>query len=69
MLYISLTDVLGKISEQLDDEAAMGRLFAIVHIYKQQRKVTMNDIVLFIKPIEASIGDRIRLNKVNMRLY
>ena len=51
------------ISQQIQDDE-VGRLFAVVHISGKQRKVTTGDIVLFHTGIEADIGEKIVLNKV-----
>jgi len=44
-----------------------GRLFAVIHATGKQRKVTVEDIIILDKHIEADIGQRIRLNKVCQR--
>ena len=43
---------------------ATGRLFAVVHAAGKQRKVTVEDIVVIDRQMDADVGDRIRLNKV-----
>ena len=42
-----------------------GRLFAVLHLQGKQRKVTTNDHVLMKYHLEADIGEKIQLNKVN----
>jgi len=45
-------------------EGATGRLFAVVHAAGKQRKVTVEDIIVIDRPMDADVGERIRLNKV-----
>jgi large subunit ribosomal protein L21 len=56
------------VAEQINKELRPGgttsRLFAVIHAAGKQRKVTVEDLVILDKPIDADIGDRIRLNKV-----
>ena len=51
------------VNEQISSEET-GRLFAVVHILGKQRKITAEDIIVMPRHIEADIGERIRLNKV-----
>ena len=55
-----------KINHQIST-ADTGRLFAVVHVAGNQRKITTEDIVVLRKHLEADIGERIRLNKVRYR--
>lgn len=56
-------NVSNRINNQLCTQS-IGRLFAVVHIDGKQRKITTEDIIVIPKPIEADIGEKIRLNKV-----
>jgi len=57
-----------RVAEQINKElrpgGASSRLFAVIHAAGKQRKVTVEDIIILDKPVDADIGDRIRLNKV-----
>jgi large subunit ribosomal protein L21 len=55
--------VVDKVNNRLQSQHA-GRLFAVVHVAGKQRKVTPEDIIVIDKPLDADIGQRIRLNKV-----
>lgn len=45
-----------------------GRLFAVVHIKGSQYKITEGDILVIGNyHLEADIGEKIRLNKVNIK--
>ena len=52
-----------KIQSQLTSPD-LGRLFAIVHIDDNQRKVTPEDILVMQCHIQAEVGEKILLNKV-----
>ena len=43
----------------------LGRLFAVVHINMEQRKITTEDILVINGFFPPQIGDRIRLEKVS----
>ena len=43
----------------------MGRLFAVIHIDGQQRKVTTEDLLVVGGIFPPQIGDKIRLEKVS----
>ena len=62
VLFITAT-VINTVNDQLLANET-GRLFAVVHVAGKQRKVTVEDIVVLDKHIDASNGQRIRLNKV-----
>ena len=42
----------------------LGRLFAVIYVNKEQRKVTTEDLVVINGFFPPQIGDRIRLEKV-----
>ena len=44
----------------------MGRLFAVIHLDGEQRKITTEDLVLINGYFPPQIGDKIRLEKVGM---
>ena len=46
----------------------MGRLFAVVYVNKEQRKITTEDILVINGFFPPQIGDRIRLEKVCIEL-
>ena len=55
------------VAERINTQLASrdtGRLFAVVHVAGKQRKITAEDVLVVDKPLEADIGQRIRLNKV-----
>lgn len=45
----------------------IGRVFAVVLIGGSQFKVTAEDLIQFVGHVEADVGERIRLEKVNHR--
>lgn len=44
----------------------IGRVFAVVLIGGSQFKVTAEDLIQFVGHVEADVGERIRLEKVNL---
>lgn len=61
---INKKGVFDKLKEGLEHDKANQKVFAVVHIAAQQFKVSINDIVMIQKKIEADCGDKIRLEKV-----
>jgi len=61
--------MISRINNELSTDGATGRLFAVVHAAGKQRKVTVEDIIVLDKHLDADIGDRIRLNKVYCILF
>lgn len=55
-------ELVAKVHESVKGD--MGRLFAVVHIGGEQRKVTTEDMVLINGFFPPQIGDKIRLEKV-----
>jgi len=53
-----------QINKELRPGGATSRLFAVIHAAGKQRKVTVEDIIILDKPVDADVGERIRLNKV-----
>jgi len=47
----------------------LGRLFAVVQVAGKQRKVTTEDIIVVESDFFPTIGDKIRLEKVKIRLF
>lgn len=43
----------------------LGRLFAVIHVQGKQRKVTAEDLVVLRGHFYPTIGDKIRMEKVN----
>lgn len=58
------SDIVQKIQNQLSS-ADIGRLFVVLHVDSNQRKVTTEDILILRKHIQAEVGERIVLNKVH----
>lgn len=60
-------DVIENVNKQLDQDAE-GRLFAIIHLCGKQFKVTAGDLIQVEGYWPPTIGDRIRLEKVMIKL-
>lgn len=72
-LQLEYTPVLGNKGPELMEKIEnvclsqdMGRLFAVVYIDKQQRKITTEDLLVINGFFPPQIGDKIRLEKVLM---
>lgn len=72
-LQLDYTPVLGnkgpELVEKIEDVCIrqdLGRLFAVVYINKEQRKITTEDLLVINGFFPPQIGDRIRLEKVLM---
>lgn len=72
-LQLDYTPVLGNKGPELVEKIEnvcvrqdMGRLFAVVYVNKEQRKITTEDILVINGFFPPQIGDRIRLEKVLM---
>ena len=63
--FLILSALTEKINSALQS-SDVGRLFAVIHIAGKQRKVTTEDIILIQHYFAPNVGDRIRLEKVNM---
>ena len=57
-------DILNEVQKELVTDLVLGKTFAVVHIATTQFKVSINDIIMIHKRIEANVGDLIRLEKV-----
>ena len=63
IIYLCFTEILSKVNQQIHQKD-YGRLFAVLMIDKHQHKLTDGDILMVLKDIGASLGQRIRIEKV-----
>ena len=61
--FPSFSEILSKVDEQILKKDH-GRLFAVLMIDKHQHKLTDGDLLMVLRDLGASLGQRIRLEKV-----
>ena len=61
--FIFVSEILSKVDEQILKKD-YGRLFAVLMIDKHQHKLTDGDLLMVLRDLGASLGQRIRLEKV-----
>lgn len=67
-LLFFVAELVRKIKE-VAQEKNLGRLFAIIHINGEQRKITTEDLVLVNGFFPPQIGDKLRLEKVILYVF
>ena len=59
---LSISEIWDKVNQQIKDKSH-GRLFAVVHVAHHQHKVTEGDLLMVLRDLGASVGQRIRIDK------